>query len=288
MSGSVLFDAPGPRTRVRHRIYSVLFLLAFGGVLFWIYRKFDAAGQFEPEIWERLLSDGVFIELRRALVFTLKAAGISIVTSLIFGFLIAVARMSDHRWIRIPAVAVVEFFRAVPLLLLMIFLFVLIQQQADLDRETNALFAVVVGLTLYNGSVLAEVFRAGINALPRGQGEAAYAIGMRKTQVMTMILTPQAVKFMLPAIISQCVVVLKDTSLGGIAASYGPELVRAAKTISQYVGSSLMTYLLVAAIFIAINSVLSALAYWLERRLATRGSGAQQAAEQVEGVLDAG
>jgi len=273
---------------MRHRIYSVLFLLAVGGILFWIYRKFDAADQFEPEIWERLFSDGVFLELRRALVFTLKAAGISIVTSLVAGFLLAVARLSEHRWVRWPAVAIIEFFRAVPLLLLMIFFFVFIQQQAEYEREFNALFAVVTGLTLYNGSVLAEVFRAGINALPRGQGEAAYAIGMRKTQVMTMILTPQAVKFMLPAIISQCVVVLKDTSLGGIACSYGPELVRAAKLISQYVGSSLMTYILVAAIFIVINSLLSALAFWLERRLATRGRGAQQAVAQVEGVLDAG
>ena len=288
MSGSVLFDAPGPRTRMRHRIYSVIFLLLLAGALYWIYRKFDAAEQFEPRIWERLLSDGVFIELRRALVFTLKAAGLSIVLALAFGFLIAVARLSDHRWIRIPAVAVVEFFRAVPLLLLMIFLFFWIQQQGGLERETNALFAVVAALTLYNGAVLAEVFRAGINAVPRGQSEAAYAVGMRKTQVMTMILTPQAVRFMLPAIISQCVVVLKDTSLGGIAASYGPELVRAAKTISQYVGSSLMTYLLVAAIFIAMNSILSALAYWLERRLATRGRGEAQAVAQVEGVLDAG
>ncbi len=288
MSGSVLFDAPGPRTRMRHRLYTLTFVILLGGALFWIYRKFDEAGQFEPEIWERLLSEGVFIELRRALVFTLKAAGISIVTALVFGFLIAVGRMSEHRWIRVPAVAVVEFFRAVPLLLLMIFVFVLIQRQADFDRETNALFAVVVGLTLYNGAVLAEVFRAGINAVHRGQGEAAYAIGMRKTQVMMMILTPQAVRFMLPAIISQCVVVLKDTSLGGIAASYGPELVRAARTIGTYVGSSLMTYLLVAAIFIVMNSILSALAYWLERRLATRGRGAQQAVAQVEGVLDAG
>jgi glutamate transport system permease protein len=288
VSGSVLFDAPGPRTRMRHRIYSLVFLVGVAAVLYWIYRKFDEAEQFEPELWERLLSDGVFKELRNALVFTLQAAGISIVTSLVFGFLLAVARLSEHRWVRWPAVAVVEFFRAVPLLLLMIFFFFWIQQQADLERETNALFAVVTGLTLYNGAVLAEVFRAGIYAVPRGQSEAAYAIGMRKSQVMTIILTPQAVKFMLPAIISQCVVVLKDTSLGGVAASYGPELVRAGGFIAQFVGSSLMTYLLVAAIFIAMNSILSALAYWLERRLATRGRGEERAVAEVESVLEAG
>jgi len=288
MTASVLFDAPGPRARMRHRIYSVVFLLAAAGLLFWIYRKFDEAGQFEPELWERLTSDGVWEELLNGLTYTLRAAGIAIVTSVIFGFLVATARLSDRRWISVPAVAIVEFFRAIPLLLLLIFLFVFIQQNADFERETTSLAALVAGLTLYNGAVLAEVFRAGINAIPRGQSEAAYAIGMRKTQVMMIILTPQAVKFMLPAIISQCVVILKDTSLGAVAFAYGPELVRAGRLVSTYVGSSLMTYLVIAAIFIAMNSVLSALAFWLERRLATRGRGAQRAVAEVEGVLEAG
>ncbi len=287
MSASVLFDAPGPRTRVRHRIYTVVFLLLVAGALYWIYRKFDEAGQFEPEIWERLTGDNIGRELRKALVGTLKAAALSILFALVVGFFLAVGRLSDHAWVRVPCVAIVEFFRAVPLLLLIIFLFVLVQQQADFERETNALFALVLGLTLYNGAVLAEVFRAGINAIAKGQSEAAYAIGMRKTQVMTLILTPQAVKFMLPAIISQCVVALKDTSLG-FAVSYTPELVSSGKRIAQFAGSYLMTFLLIAAIFIVINSLLSALAYWLERRLATRGRGAAQAVAQVEGVLDAG
>jgi glutamate transport system permease protein len=287
MSASVLFDAPGPRTRMRHRVYSILFLIGIAALLFWIYRKFDTAGQFEPLIWERLFSDGVWEELLDGLIKTLQAAGIAIVTALVVGFLFAVARLSDHRWISVPAVAVVEFFRAVPLLLLIIFFYGFLAYNSGFDTETNGLLALVGGLTLYNGAVLAEVFRAGIHAVPRGQSEAAYAIGMRKTQVMTMILTPQAVRFMLPAIISQCVVVLKDTSLG-FAAVYGPELVRAARTIATYVGSSLMTYLLVAAIFIAMNSVLSALATYLERRLATRGRGAEKAVAEVESVLEAG
>jgi glutamate transport system permease protein len=288
VSGSVLFDAPGPRARMRHRLYSLLFLLAVAALLYWIYLKFDEAGQFEPELWERLTSDGVWEEILSGLRYTLQAAGIAIVTSVFFGFLVATARLSDHRWISMPATAIVEFFRAIPLLLLLIFLFVFIQQQADFERQTNALVALVTGLTLYNGAVLAEVFRAGIQAVPRGQSEAAYAIGMRKTQVMTIVLSPQAVKYMLPAIISQCVVVLKDTSLGAVAFAYGPELVRAGRLISQFVGSSLMTYLVIAAMFIAMNSILSALAYWLERRLATRGRAEEKAVEQVEGVLEAG
>ena len=287
MTASVLFDQPGPKTAARHRIYSVLFAVLLVAIVVWVFVKFDQANQFEPRIFERLFSSNVIRELANGLLATLKAAAVAVVTSVLAGFLLAVARLSDHAWIRVPAVAVIEFFRAVPLLLLIIFLFFFVQIQiSGLDRETTAFLSLVVGLTLYNGSVLAEVFRAGIGAVPRGQSEAAYAIGMRKHQVMTGILTPQAVRYMLPAIISQCVVVLKDTSLGFVVVY--PELARSAKNIATYVGSSLMTYLLVALIYIVINSLLSLFAVWLEGRLGRRGSGGGAAAKKVDEALPAG
>jgi len=282
---TVLFDAAGPRTRVRYRIYSLVFAVLVVLALWFVVRKLDQGGQFESRIFERLFAANVWNAISDGLVATLEAAAISVVTSVAFGFLLAVARLSDHAWVRWPATIVIEFFRAVPVLLLMYFLFDTLQRNA-VEREASALIAVVGGLTLYNGSVLAEVFRAGVLAVPKGQSEAAYAIGMRKTQVMTLILTPQAVKFMLPAIISQCVVVLKDTSLGFLV-TY-TELTRAAKSIATFVGSSLMTYLLIALIYIAINSVLSLFATWLQRRLASRGVSAVKAEAAVEEVLPAG
>jgi glutamate transport system permease protein len=282
---SVLFDEPGPRARVRHRIYTAVLLLAVVAGVAWFLLEMDEAGQFESRIWENLVATNVWDALGEALVFTLEAAAISIVTSLVLGFVLAAGRLSDHAWLRWPATVVVEFFRAVPLLLLMIFIFFWSQVNLTaLDQATNSLLAVVAGLTLYNGSVLAEVFRAGINAVPRGQSEAAYALGMRKTQVMVSVLTPQAVRFMLPAIISQCVVVLKDTSLGFVVVY--PELVRTGRQIATFVGSQLITWMLIALIFIAINSLLSLLATWLERRLSSRGVGGQAAA--VEDVVPLG
>src|SRR3712207_6538402 len=134
--------------------------------------------------------------------------------SLASGVLFAAPRLSDHWWISIPAGAVVEFFRAVPLLLLMFFIFYGIPFITF--QPMSVFWAVVIGLTLYNGSVLAEAFRAGIRAVPRGQSEAAYAIGMRKSQVMQHILVPQAARAMLPVIVSQLVVLVKDTALGYI------------------------------------------------------------------------
>jgi glutamate transport system permease protein len=284
---SVLFDEPGPQARARFRIYNVVFaVLLAAAVAFAIY-KFNEAGQFESRIYERLSESGSITELQRGLVRTLKAAAFSIALALVLGMVLAVARLSDRRWIRVPATIFVEFFRAVPLVLLILFVSGLVQTRfPDWEIETKGLVALVIGLTLYNGSVLCEVFRAGINAVPRGQSEAAYAIGMRKHQVMNIVLVPQGVRFMLPAIISQCVVALKDTSLGFIILY--PEFLRALRTVAEYAGSFLVTYLLGALVYIAINSILSGVAYWLEKRLSSRGRGAAKAVHEVEDVLPVG
>jgi glutamate transport system permease protein len=284
---SVLFDEPGPQARARFRIYNVVFaVLLAAAVAFAIY-KFNEAGQFESRIYERLSESGSITELQRGLVRTLKAAAFSIALALVLGMVLAVARLSDRRWIRVPATIFVEFFRAVPLVLLILFVSGLVQTRfPDWEIETKGLVALVIGLTLYNGSVLCEVFRAGINAVPRGQSEAAYAIGMRKHQVMNIVLVPQGVRFMLPAIISQCVVALKDTSLGFIILY--PEFLRALRTVADYAGSFLVTYLLGALVYIAINSILSGVAYWLEKRLSSRGRGAAKAVHEVEDVLPVG
>jgi glutamate transport system permease protein len=287
MAASVLFDEPGPKARARFRIYNVVFGALVLGVLAFVVYKLNDAGQFESRIYERLSESGVRKELWHGIQGTLKAAGIAILTSLALGLILALGRLSDHRWVRRPATLVVELLRAVPLVLLILFLFGLLSTQFDdWSFERTALTAVVTGLTLYNGAVLCEVFRAGVNAVPRGQSEAAYAIGMRKTQVMRVVLAPQAVRFMLPAIISQCVVVLKDTSLGVIVAY--PELLHGAGRIATYVGSQLVTYALVALIYITMNSILSALAYWVERRLSSRGRGTAKAVAEVEDVLPVG
>lgn len=286
MAASVLFDEPGPKGLLRQRIYSGLVLLVFALILFWVYRQLDAHDQFDSRYFEQLFSDGSMRAIRNGLQATLTAAGIAIVTSIVFGLALAVARLSDRGWIRRPAGAVVEFFRAVPLLLMIFVLFFFYQTDVGLERQSAALAGLVTGLTLYNGAVLAEVFRAGINAVPRGQSEAAYAIGLRKAQVMQIVLIPQAVRFMLPAIISQCVVVLKDTSLGFIIAY--PELLREGKNIATSVGSSLWTYVLIALIYIALNSVLGLLASWVHRRMSERGPRAAKAVEAVEEVIPVG
>jgi glutamate transport system permease protein len=168
----------------------------------------------------------------------------------------------------------------VPLLLLIIFIF----YSFGIGEGFGSYWSVVFGLALYNGAVLAEVFRAGVLAVPRGQAEAAYAIGMRKTQVMTFVLLPQAVKIMLPAIISQCVVALKDTSLG--YAILAPGLTRVGKSIYGEFFNHVPTVIVVAALYILANLVLTAIATWAQRRFV--GERKQLEVLQVVGKTDAG
>jgi glutamate transport system permease protein len=258
---SVLFDAPGPRTVRRHRIYGLVALVGVLVVLAFVVKRFYDAGQFEGDKWEVFVTpDYVRVILVDGLLNTLKMAAVAIVGATVLGAVLGVAKLSDHTWVRWPAWFVVEFFRAIPVLLLMVFTWFLI----GLNTGGSSFWAVVIALTLYNGAVLAEVLRAGVNAVPKGQREAAYAIGMRKTQVMNIVLLPQAVKIMLPAIISQCIVALKDTALGQYVLA--PGLTRIYKAIYLEFNNRVPTMIVIASLYILVNLVLTVVATWAQKR----------------------
>jgi glutamate transport system permease protein len=274
---AVLYDAPGPRGRRRNLLLgavgTVVLLAAVGFVL---YRLADT-GQFDARVWSWIQYKNIQLLLVNALLATLRAFALAAVLSLLFGAVFAAARLSDHAWISRPATAVVEFFRAVPLLILIFILYYGVSR--GLGITVSAFTALVLGLMLYNGSVLAEVFRAGVASLPRGQSEAAYALGMRKTQVMTNVLLPQALRAMLPTIVSQLVVVLKDTALGFII-QY-PELLYQARYLGGQINLGLPILpvaMVVAAIYIAMCVLLAQLAGYLERRTRRTRRGAPPAA----------
>jgi len=257
---SVLFDLPGPKARMRHRLFAVLGVLAIAGLLGYIVYKFADAGQFDATMWTWIQYETVQIGLLDALVNTLRAFAVASVLALLFGAVFAAARLSDHAFIRVPATVIVEFFRAVPLVVMIFFFHYGISLGAPF-------YSVVLGLTLYNGSVLAEVFRAGIHALPKGQSEAAYAIGMRKTQTMRLVLLPQALRAMLPAIVSQLVVLLKDTALGFLV-TY-EELLRYARYLGgllEFEQPLVPVTIVVGALYIVMCLALTGVAKWLESR----------------------
>jgi glutamate transport system permease protein len=266
---AVLYDHPGPRANARNRILTVAFGVALLALLYWIYSRFEEKGQWAANLWEPFTQSSTWTDyILPGLWHTLEAAAVAMALSLAFGVLFAVARLSDHWWVRIPAGAVVEFFRAVPLLLLMFFIFFGVPFLTQ--KPMSIFWAVVIGLTLYNGSVLAEAFRAGVRSVPRGQSEAGYAIGMRKSQVMGEILLPQAARAMLPVIVSQLVVLVKDTALGYII-SYSELLQLGVNNLSANFGNVVQAAIVAAIIYITINATLTAVAAWLGRR--TRRSG---------------
>ncbi|RVU16081.1 amino acid ABC transporter permease [Streptomyces antnestii] len=272
MSSSVLYDAPGPKARVRNRIYTVAGSLAVLGLVAFTLYRMNAKGQLEPEVWNIFNNAGVRTSIRDGVLTTLKVFAVAGVLSLVLGLLLAVARLSEHKAVSWLATGFIELFRAIPLLITIYALWVLfLTYKSDLGviGDNTAFWALVIGLTVYNGCVQAEVIRAGVNAVPRGQVEAAYAIGLRKSQVMTMLLLPQAVRSMLPTMISQLVVTLKDTSLGYII-TYD-ELLFAARTMANNIivnGENPITavVIVVGAIYVALCLALAGLATWIEKR----------------------
>ncbi|MGP3637107.1 amino acid ABC transporter permease [Streptomyces sp. 24-1644] len=258
-SATALYDIPGPLTRKRHRLYGIVSTVLILALLGWIiYLLFDT-DQFTSEKWTPFEYKGIQELLLRGLGNTLKAFAYAAVLSLALGAVLAVGRLSVHRPVRWISTLLVEFFRAMPVLVMIFFIFVALKVQP--------LPALVAGLTLYNGSVLAEVFRTGIHSVDRGQREAAYALGMRKTQVTTYVLAPQAVRAMLPTIISQLVVALKDTSLGYLI-TY-EEFLHAGKLIASNLDYDLPfipVVMVISPIYIGLCMLLSWFATWVAKR----------------------
>ncbi|MFE7429325.1 MULTISPECIES: amino acid ABC transporter permease [unclassified Streptomyces] len=266
---SVLYDAQGPRAKQRNVLYTVLFVLGAAAVAWWVYDGLAEKHQLDWIKWEPFFTSSQPWEtfIWPGLQNTLKAAFFALIIALPLGALFGIGRLSDHRWVRMPAGFVVELFRAVPVLILMIVANAVYAEYTTIDTDVRPLYAVVTGLVLYNFSVLAEIVRAGIESLPKGQAEAAKALGMRKGQVMVFVLLPQAVTAMLPAIVSQLVVIVKDTALGGAMMTF-PELLASVRPMSaNYGANTIACFTVIAVIFVALNFALTSFASWLERWL---------------------
>jgi len=267
MSGpSVLFDAPGPRARMRNWVVTgvtgVIALL----VIWVVYSKLSQKGQLTAAKWEPFLTANLWkTYILPGIQGTLAAAAVSIVLALVLGAVLGVGRLSSHRAIRWPCAVFVEFFRAVPVLVMMLFAFGLFALYDIFPGKQLALAGVIAGLTFYNGAVIAEIVRAGVNALPRGQSEASFALGLTWGQTMRSILLPQAVTSMLPVLVSQMVVVLKDTAIGYQITFL--ETVRQGTNIGAAYSNYIPALIVVAALMIAVNFALSSFATWLEGRM---------------------
>ena len=279
----VLADDLGPRGRRKVAIATVLSLTALAFVVYVAIGRLNATGQLDAARWKPLTDPPVMRFLLGGLVFTLKAALTAMTIALALGLLLALGRLSRNLLTRHLAGIHVEFFRGFPLLLLILFC------GFGLPRygiRWGPFWFLVAALVAYNSAVLAEIFRAGILSLDRGQSEAASAIGMSYWQSMMLVQVPQAVRRMVPSIVAQLVTLLKDTSLGFVI-TY-EELLRRSRSTGEFFHNPLQTLVVVAVMYMIVNFTLGRVAAWLESRQHRRPRAAAEAvappAQMVEPI----
>lgn len=265
MTAVVLADALGPRARRRVLTISVLIAVVLAGVVFVAYRRLDESGQLNPVLWKPFTIFSVLRFFFDGLLVTLRVAAVAMVLACAVGGLLALGRLARNAPVRWVAGAYVEVFRAVPLLLLILFSALALPKYGV---DLPLFWYLVMGLVAYNSAVLGEIFRAGILSLDRGQTEAAYAIGLSYWQTMLLVIVPQAVRRMVPALVSQLVTLLKDTSLGYVISL--EELLRRGRINGEFFQNPLQSFFFVAIVYVVVNFTLSRVAVRLEVRQRTR------------------
>lgn len=269
MTAPVLADELGPRGRRIVWIASAVSVVVFAAVVYVAVRRFADKGQLDAEKWRLLGEPEVIRFLWGGLVMTVKVAAAGMVGALTLGTLLSLTRLAQSRPLRIVSMLYTEFFRAFPLLLLILFFFFGLPR---LDIHWPTIWYLIVPLALYNGAVIGELFRAGILSLDRGQSEAAYAIGLGYWRAMRLVILPQAIRRMIPAIVGQLVVLLKDTSLGFFVQF--DELLRRAEITGRFGKNELQVFIVVAVVYMLVNMALSQTARRLEVRQRRRfGAG---------------
>lgn len=257
-----LFDPPGPRGRVRIRVATAVSLLVLALLVPAAGRQFAVHGQLDAAKWRLFVQAPILRYLLTGLWATVRVTLVSAALALPFGALLALGRLARTRFLRWPAGAYVEVMRSIPLLLL-IYAFLLGLPSTGVRMPL--FWQLVWPIVLTNAAVLAEIFRAGVRALPRGQSEAAYALGLRYWPTMRMVVLPQAVRQTAPSLVGQLVRLLKDNTLGYVVSFL--ELLNSAKVLGEYDHTIIQGYLVVALVYVLLNNALAGAAGLLERRV---------------------
>lgn len=263
----VLFDAPGPKGRARIALLSILSSVAILAVIGLGLWQFQKNGQLDPNKWVVYLRADYLAFLGRGLLGTLKVTAVAAVVAFPFGLLLALARLSRFGALSRAATVWIEFFRGIPMLLVVYaFLLALPAYGVTVPR----FWMLVIPMILVSAATTAEVFRAGIKAVDIGQHEAAAAIGLGRRDALLSVILPQAVRLVLPSLILALVTLLKDSTLGYVV-SYN-ELQFQGKTMVSITRYLVQTYVVVSVIYIALNFLLTRIALALDARMKARAS----------------
>lgn len=260
-----LYEAPGPKTRMKIRIGTAVSAVLVALLLGFVVYQFWATGQLDPRYWEFFTWGSTWAYLMAGLRGTLTVALTAGAIALVLGLALMLGRTSGMRWLAALCRVITDFFRGVPSLLLIYFFFLVVPQYGI---RMSSFWMITLPVALAASGVLAEVFRAGMNAVPRGQTEAALALGMRPFRVKLKIVLPQAIRYVIPSLISQLVVVVKDTTVAYVV-SY-PDMLQNARVLITNYDALVSTYLVVAVIYILLNYAINQLSVYVACRSGTR------------------
>jgi len=265
MTTTTLFETPGPIERRRIRGWTLAGVVPAAILVFLAVKVLSDADLFDSENWSVLGRTDLQLALLRGVGATLKVAVFTVALSLVFGLLLALARMSEAHWISTPARIWIEALRGLPELLLVFFIYLGVPAATGFDIST--FWALVIGLVLYESTSMAEVFRGGFASLPRGQSEAAEALGLRTVKTLRFVLLPQVIRQVLPSLVSEMVRVTKASSLGFVIGY--TDLLLTGELAIEYLGGEYAApvFAAVAALYVVICLLLGRLSLLLSERL---------------------
>ena len=256
-----LYEAPGPRTKRKIALGTALSAVAVAALVALLIRRFYITGQLAPRYWSFFTQATTWRFLLEGFEGTLKVALSAGAIALVLGLALMLGRISANRVLSGICRAVINFFRGVPSLLLIYFFFLVVPQYGI---KMSSFWMLTLPVALAAAGVLAEVFRAGVNAVPKGQVEAAYALGLSPMRTTLKIVLPQAIRFVIPSLISQLVVVVKDTTVAYVV-SY-PDLMQNARVLITNYDALVSVYFTIAVIYILINYAINKASVYVAHR----------------------
>ncbi len=248
----VLYEAPGPKARRKIRAATIVSMAVLLCLLVLIILQFYKNGQLDPRYWSIFLRKTTWTFLGEGLLGTVKAALGASLVSFGIAMLLMLWRISSRKILRGISVTLIEFTRGIPTLLFIYFFFLLAPQ---FGLKLPAYWKITLPVAISACGVVAEVLRSGVQSVPRGQWEAAMSLGMRWGSMFFKVIFPQAFRYVIPALISEIVIVLKDTTFAYVV-NYADMMQNARVLISNY-DALLSVHLVVAVIYILINYVLN-------------------------------
>ncbi len=256
-----LYEAPGPKTKRRTLIGTVVSVIVFAILIVLVIRQFYITDQLNERYWSFLLEWTTWRFLLEGLWGTIRVAVVAGIIAMALGLLLMLGRISNNRVLSAICHVFTDLFRSLPSLLLIYFFFLVIPKYGI---RMPPFWMLTIPISLAASGVLAEVFRAGVNAVPKGQTEAAMSIGLTHGKIVRKIILPQALRIVIPSLVSQLVVVVKDTTVAYVVSF--PDLMQNTRVLISNYDALVSMYFVVAIIYILINYAINHLSIYLAHR----------------------